>query len=568
MSYCDSLFYCLSVCAMLGIGLTACTSNSSVVETPLPSQPTQTYAPYKHLTTPFALSLTDTPTAPAPTPVPVPTEVPSLWIAPYLPAAILQTRGFPENLVRSYNPELASLRLEVGGQNPISHWVYALVVPFPTLQDQVRFEDILNFWKGDKVGPFARIPLLLDEGTYGVFKAWWGAPREGVVHVMLKKSILDYAWKTRPAWALIPFEDLEPRWKVLAVDGQSPVSNEFDLMAYPLTVPFSLNGRLSPQRYSQALTSVLPSTNRDPNKLTTLVMTGVTALVRGTSNLMAIKGVTYPDVYIRDYLRGADITHISNEVPFAEGCPLINPAQKDLRFCTNPVYIGLLEDVGTDVVELSGDHFIDWGPEATLFTLKLYKERGWLYYGGGANLDEGKQPAIIEHHGNHLAFIGCNAKGGGYATASPTYPGAVRCDYDWMHQKIKELRAEGYLPIATFQHQEIYSYIVDPKIRPDFTGMAEAGAVIVQGSQAHQPQNIEFNAGAFIHYGLGNLFFDQVDFSPVTQDAFIDRHIFYDGRYISTELLTIRFIDLAQSRPMTPEERQAFLGIIFKASGW
>jgi poly-gamma-glutamate synthesis protein (capsule biosynthesis protein) len=312
----------------------------------------------------------------------------------------------------------------------------------------------------------------------------------------------------------------------------------------------------------------LPASNRDPNLLTTLVMTGVTALVRGTSNTMYFHGVDYPAEVIAPILQDADITHISNEVPFSPDCPLYNNNQDDLRFCTNPKYIGLLEYVGTKIVELTGDHFSDYGPAAMLYTLQLYRDRGWPYYGGGANLEEGRQPAYIIHNGNRLAFIGCNAKRGGYATASATNPGAVPCDLDWMKAEVKTLRDQGYLPIVTYQHQEYYSYKVLPIYRPDFTEMAEAGAVIVSGSQAHQPQNFEFDNGGLIHYGLGNLFFDQVDFAPETKDAFIDRHVFYGGRYISTELVTIRFVDLAKSRLMTPEERAAFLKIIFKASGW
>lgn len=297
-------------------------------------------------------------------------------------------------------------------------------------------------------------------------------------------------------------------------------------------------------------------------------MTGTTALVRGTSNTMYFHGVDYPAEDIAPILQGADITHISNEVPFAPNCPLYNNTQDDLRFCTNPKYIGLLEYIGTKIVELSGDHFADDGPEAMLYTLQLYRDRGWSYYGGGANLEDGRQPAYIVHNGNRLAFIGCNAKQGGYATATATNPGAVHCDLDWMKAEVKTLRDQGYLPIVTYQHEEYYSYKVLPQYRPDFTEMAEAGAVIVSGSQAHQPQNFEFDNGGLIHYGLGNLFFDQVNFAPETKDAFIDRHVFYGGRYISTELITIRFVDMARSRLMTSDERAALLKVIFKASGW
>ena len=54
--------------------------------------------------------------------------------------------------------------------------------------------------------------------------------------------------------------------------------------------------------------------NRRADKLTTVVLTGVTALVRGTAYIMEQSGYTYPAIDIGDILRGADILHISNEI--------------------------------------------------------------------------------------------------------------------------------------------------------------------------------------------------------------------------------------------------------------
>ena len=65
---------------------------------------------------------------------------------------------------------------------------------------------------------------------------------------------------------------------------------------------------------------------------------------------------------------------------------------------------------------------------------------------------------------------------------------------------------------------------------------------------------------------LGNLFFDQAFFLPETAEAFIDRHIFYDGRYLNTELLTIRFTNNALSHYMEPADRAQLLNRIFKIS--
>jgi poly-gamma-glutamate synthesis protein (capsule biosynthesis protein) len=220
------------------------------------------------------------------------------------------------------------------------------------------------------------------------------------------------------------------------------------------------------------------------------------------------------------------------------------------------------------VVELTGDHFQDWGTEAMFHTLDLYRERGWLTYGGGANLDEARKALLIEKGPNRFAFIGCNAKGGYYARADAANPGAAACDLGWMAAEISRLRGEGYLVIATFQHFEYYTYTPQPDQQSDFRQMAEAGAVVVSGSQAHQPQGMEFLNGAFIHYGLGNLFFDQYGICEACSQGLIDHHVFYDGRYISTELLPIQFVDYARSRPMTFEEANALFRELFLASGW
>ena len=78
---------------------------------------------------------------------------------------------------------------------------------------------------------------------------------------------------------------------------------------------------------------------------------------------------------------------------------------------------------------------------------------------------------------------------------------------------------------------------------------------------------MEFYGEGFIHHGLGNLFFDQMHTLGNRQE-FLDRHVFYDGRHISIELLTAMLEDFSQPRPMTPTEREDLLTEIFEASGW
>ena len=499
---------------------------------------------------------------------------PLLWIDPGLPAAFLESIHIPAGLQLTTEESAANLLINDSSEYPISAWIYSLVAPFPSLTDQIVKTDLIHFWQ-DHTAAFPAEKLLLDPVTLKLFTEKWGDPDSQSIQLAENDQMLTMAWDNPGWWALIPFEELQPRWKVIALDGNSPIRKDFNQNEYPLTVQFGFVGEqpFINSFYSQyglySPGQLSKKSNYQPEHLTTVALTGVTALVRATAGWMENFGLTYPAQDIRDILLEADITHINNEIPFTPKCPPPYPREETLVFCSKPKYTELLMDIGTDIVELDGDHFQDWGPEAVLYTLDLYQELGLKTYGGGRNLEEARRPLLINHNDNKFAFLGCNAKEIGYAGADTDQPGAFHCDIEWMQDQIKQLKADGYLPIVTFQHKEYYSYIAhDPQMLSDFRAMADAGAVIISGSQAHQPQSMEFYKDSFLHYGLGNLFSDQYDEGIPTRQAFIDRHVFYEGRHISTELLSIIFIDYARPRPMTEEERAELLRTIFNASAW
>ena len=510
---------------------------------------------------------------PEPTSLPTPSPI-LVWLPPYLPEKMRSAISLPDGYHLAAIPEDADITLEIGASelHPSSQWIYTLVAPFPTIIDGVTSDELRSTWEGNAVPPFNSDPLLMDENTLGVLTAYWGFPGPNAVVVLPFDDILDAAWSNKPSWAIVPFEKLDPRWKILSVDGSSPIRKDFDPTSYALNIPFVLLGEVSlqPEVFG------LPTSNRDASLLTTVALTGVTAMVRATAYTMELDGITYPAQDIGSILADADITHISNEIPFLLDCPFPSPLMPSLVFCSRPNYVDLLKAVGTDVIELTGDHFMDYGSDATLYTLQMYDDLGWKYYGGGANAEEARQPVLVENNGNKLAFMGCNI---GCqvkneipcdAIASETHPGAAQCDFNWISSEIPKLIDEGYQVIFTFQHREYYTYTTEPILAYDFGQVASAGATIVSGSQAHQPHGFAFEAGSYIHYGLGNLFFDQYHFCAyyACDDAFVDRHVFYAGRYISTELIPIHFVDWARPRLMSPDERASFLELIFNASGW
>jgi poly-gamma-glutamate synthesis protein (capsule biosynthesis protein) len=499
-----------------------------------------------------------------------------LWMSAAVPAQLrAQTIAVLPNSPLVTLPTEAALVLDIVADDQFtSQWIYALVAPFPTVTDGVTADDVRGAWSGDQTGPFAGRPLWMEQSTLSAFTELWGEPASGAVSVIPADQLIGALWANQPSWGLVPFEALNPQLKVLSVADQSPLHKDFDPAAYPLEINFKLICR-EPCPINPL--PALPATNRDPSKLTTVVMTGVTALVRATAYKMEKEGVDYPARDIRDWLLNADIAHISNEIPFAVGCPYPDPNQTRLIFCSDPKYIDLLDYVGVDVVELTGNHFEDWGREATLNTVAMYRERNWPYYGGGADLADARKPALLERNGMKFAFIGCNPVGPDFAWArADGWPGAAPCDdFQWMIDSIKQLKSQGYIVIATFQYFEYYTPEARPQQLIDFRAMADAGATIVSGSQGHFAQTMEFRNGSFIHYGLGNLFFDQMGYdyadgtrTTKTRHEFLDRHVFYDGKYIGTELLTAMLEDYSRPRPMTPAERADFLTEYFIASGW
>jgi poly-gamma-glutamate synthesis protein (capsule biosynthesis protein) len=517
-------------------------------------------------------------------PTVTPEPVYNLWIHPAIPKAIQDAVLVQSQLKVTAAPDTYSFRIEmdeaVPGEKSYKdiRWIYALVAAFPTITDGYTSEELRSAWSGKPDS--LKCTLMMDHSTYLVMSALWGPSTDGAVREVPADQLLTVAWQEKNLCAILPFEDLSPRWKVLRVDDVMPYDRNFDPQKYPLTFHFHVNGGESNDHYFRngqnpdITFSFLPSTNRNPEQLTVLVMTGVTAMVRATAWKMDTLGILFPGSTIRDVLLDADVTHISNEVPFAPNCPPGNPGTSSLIFCSRPEYIQLLEDVGADVIELTGNHMNDWGPDNFLYTLDLYKQHGFRYFAGGANLEEARKALIVEDHGNRLAFIGCNPAGPASDWATDTLAGSASCDLDWEASEIQRLRSEGYLPIATFQYDESYTSVPVPWQVKDFQKISEAGAVIVSGSQAHYPQTFEFIGDNLIHYGPGNLFFDQI--FPIingvriegTRWEFIDRHIFYDGRYIGTDLVTAMLEDYARPRLMTAEERVSLLSNIFNASGW
>ncbi len=125
----------------------------------------------------------------------------------------------------------------------IGEWVYALAAPFPTLIDGVKIGDVKSTWQGGSSGDMRDINLLVDEATRQVLERAWGSP-SARINTVAAGDLLNTAWLEKKSWAILPFESLVPRWKVIRIDGRSPFDRNLDVNAYGLAFPVTLDGEI------------------------------------------------------------------------------------------------------------------------------------------------------------------------------------------------------------------------------------------------------------------------------------------------------------------------------------
>jgi hypothetical protein len=203
----------------------------------------------------------------------------------------------------------------------------------------------------------------------------------------------------------------------------------------------------------------------------------------------------------------------------------------------------------------------------------MYEDLGWPYFAGGRTYSESLRPVTMTVAGNRLAFVGCNWFGADWATETNELPGSALCGKDDPHSldlitpTIRALADEGYLVIATLQYAEFYFYEPTAQQEADFKALRDAGAVVVNGSQGHHIQGFDVSAQGFIHYGTGNLFFGDQSGEGTHQTA-VDRHVFYDGKYLGADIRLAFIEDFSQPVPLEPAARAKLLKTLFEATGY
>jgi len=149
-----------------------------------------------------------------------PTSTPTqfrIWISPALPRVLREPL---EALSRDGTLEIewvadqasAQVRVEPNPEIALSTWIYAFVAPFPTIQDGGSLDGLREVWT--RTGS-PSVQVFASTSTAAAMEGVLGSASERTVPIFPEEVLLDKAWDARPSFAIVPFEDLEPRWKVL-----------------------------------------------------------------------------------------------------------------------------------------------------------------------------------------------------------------------------------------------------------------------------------------------------------------------------------------------------------------
>lgn len=367
--------------------------------------------------------------------------------------------------------------------------------------------------------------------------------------VLADEGLERWLWQDKLSFTLLPFDELRPRLRPLWLDGQ-PVVDQLD-------------------DYALIFDSGAPNFQAD--RLSRITLSGTSALARGTRIALDALGIQAAASGMRDYVAAADFFHVTHEASLAENCPRFDEAVLGgaNSLCMKREHASLFELLDVDVVDLTGNHINDFGYAAFEDTMSFFERIGAARVGGGRSLDAARQALLLSHNGNDIAWLACNAVGPYYALANEDpqalggrRPGAAFCDRAWLADSLPVLAARHDLVLLSLHYQEYETYKPSAQQRADFRDFAEWGAHVVIGTAEHKPMTFEFyrtrrGETAFLHFGLGNLYFDQTFWG--NKRFFLDTLYIYNGKLIAVELFPGIIDGQARPRLLVGDEQFNFL---------
>lgn len=179
-----------------------------------------------------------------------------------------------------------------------------------------------------------------------------------------------------------------------------------------------------------------------------------------------------------------------------------------------------LVKAGFDVLTLSNNHIMDYGPLALQDTIATLDNAKIARVGAGMNLNEARQAAFVTTpYGVKFAFLSYSLTYPEIFWANSSRPGTPYGSPDFFIPDIKKAKTLADHVVISFHWSDELQYYPSAYQKNYGKLCIDAGASVVLGHHPHVLQGIEVYKGGLIAYSLGNFVFGS--YSKRVKDSII-----------------------------------------------
>ena len=196
-----------------------------------------------------------------------------------------------------------------------------------------------------------------------------------------------------------------------------------------------------------------------------------------------------------------------------------------------PRFASVWNAAGINIVSMASNHAMDWGPDALLDTIEMFRGMGKTVIGAGRDEDEARKPAMIELNGVRIAILAyCSvlrdgqAAGKGKAGIAPMrahthyapeefQPGTppriftepYKEDVEALQADIRKAKQQADVVLVTIHWGlRLIAKTICTYQPPVAHAAIDAGADLIIGHHAHSIKAIESYKGKICFYSIGN----------------------------------------------------------------
>ncbi|HSM26284.1 MAG TPA: hypothetical protein VK856_15575, partial [Anaerolineaceae bacterium] len=227
-------------------------------------------------------------------------EDPTIFFPDYL--SNFSTLGsFSDFVIDTRQNELAVCKVIPGKkENIIGNLTFVIVKPFNSTLDNLTSVEVNRLLFENLNNSMVKEEIFVNLTTYDVLLANFENLSDRF-RILSSAELIRSVYETDSAYGIVGFEELTPEWKVAKIEGISPLDYEFDENSYHLNITYYVECENNKGLEERIKNEFDYFSNRDSQKITSILLTGTTALTRATAHKMEQKGVIYPGENVKKW---------------------------------------------------------------------------------------------------------------------------------------------------------------------------------------------------------------------------------------------------------------------------